>query len=132
MDTLSITVSERTQPIALTILHLTGRLNAPTESILREQAGKVHAGGARHILLDLENVNYLASAGLRAIHIIYKLFTPAEEIKAWEPGGDVYKTPYVKIYCPSPQVYGVLNITGFLHNIPFYTNLQDALDSFVK
>ena len=72
----------------------------------------------------------IQAAGLRALHVIYKLFTPAGEIKAWQPGGDVYKTPYFKIYCPSPQVYGVLNITGFLHNIPFYTDLQTALDSF--
>lgn len=129
-NTLTISSTQQTQPIALTILHLAGRIDSVTEPQLREQAEQAHANGARRLLLDLGEVNYISSAGLRAIHIIFKLFTPADEVQAWHPGGDVYKTPYFKIYCPSQQVYGVLNLAGFLHNIPFFTNLQDALDSF--
>ncbi len=129
-NTLTITSTQRAEPVTLTILHLAGRVDSANESQLREQAEQAHADGARRLLLDLGEVNYISSAGLRAIHIIFKLFTPAAEVQAWHPGGDVYKTPYFKIYCPSPQVYGVLNLAGFLHNIPFYTDLQEALDSF--
>jgi anti-anti-sigma regulatory factor len=128
MDNLTFTVS-RPSP-SVTVLHLQGRVDAASESLVREQADRLHSEGSRHLLLDLSQVDYISSAGLRAIHIIYKRFTPAEEIKAWQPGGDVYKTPYFKLLCPSPQVYGVLNLAGFLHNIPFFTNLKDALESF--
>jgi anti-anti-sigma regulatory factor len=128
MDNLTFTVS-RPSP-SVTVLHLQGRVDAASESLVREQADRLHSEGSRHLLLDLSQVDYISSAGLRAIHIIYKHFTPAEEIKAWQPGGDVYKTPYFKLLCPSPQVYGVLNLAGFLHNIPFFTNLKDALESF--
>ena len=130
MDSLTITPSEQTQPIALTILHLAGRLDASSEPALREQAERARANRARRLLLDLEKLDFISSAGLRAVQILYKMFTPAEEIKAWKPGGDVYKTPYFKIYCPSPQVYGVFNLAGFLHNIPFFTDRAAALASF--
>lgn len=128
MDNFTFTVSRPSATV--TILHLQGRVDAASEALVREQASRLHAEGARHLLLDLSQVDYISSAGLRAIHTLYKLFTPAEEIKAWKPGGDVYKTPYFKLLCPSPQVYGVLNLAGFLHNIPFFTNLKDALESF--
>jgi len=128
MDNLTLTIS---RPSAgLTVLHAQGRVDSASENLVREQASRLHAEGARHLLLDLTQVDYISSAGLRAIHTLYKLFTPAEEIKAWQPGGDVYKSPYFKLLCPSPQVYGVLNLAGFLHNIPFFTNLKDALESF--
>ncbi len=130
MDPLTLTVSSQSDPVPVTILHLAGRIDATTAALLRERASQLHAEGARRLLLDLEKVDYISSACLNALHLIYKMYTPPEEIKAWEPGGDVYKTPYFKLVCPSPQVYGVLNLAGFLHNIPFFTNLQDALDSF--
>ncbi len=130
MDTFTISVSHQLNPVAVTILHLGGRLDSASEVRLREQAKQLHTGGVRHLLLDLENMDFISSAGLRAIHIIYKMFTPAEQIPAWHPGGDVYKTPYLKLVCPAPQIYGVLNLAGFLHNIPFFNNLKDALDSF--
>lgn len=128
MDNLAFTVSRPTATV--TVLHLQGRVDASNESLILEQASRLHAEGTRHLLLDLTQVEYISSAGLRGIHSIYKLFTPADEIKAWQPGGDMYKTPYFKLLCPSPQVYGVLNLAGFLHNIPFFTNLKDALESF--
>ncbi len=128
MDSLSFTV---TRPNKITtVLHLQGRIDSSNETVLREQASRLHTEGARHLLLDLSQVDYISSAGLRAIHTIYKLYTPAEEIKSWQPDGDVYKTPYFKLLCPSPQVYGVLNLAGFLHNIPFFTTASEALASF--
>jgi hypothetical protein len=130
MEEFIISVTEQSVPIAVTILHLAGRLDHASETLLRERAGQLHESGTRRLLLDLEQVTYIASAGLRAIHLIYKMYTPAEEMQAWQPGGDVYKSPYFKLSCPSPEVYGVLNLAGFLHNILFFNNLNDALLSF--
>ncbi len=129
MDPLTLNVTSQSDP-AVTILQVAGRIDATTASLLRERASQLYAEGARRLLLDLEKVDYISSAGLNTFHMIYKLYTPVEEIKAWEPGGEMYKTPYFKLVCPSPQIYGVLNLAGFLHNIPFFTNLNDALESF--
>jgi hypothetical protein len=41
-----------------------------------------------------------------------------------------YKSPYFKLVCPNPQIYYVLNIAGFLQNIPIYNNLDEAAASF--
>jgi anti-anti-sigma factor len=130
MDNLTLTLTNQSEPVAVATLHLTGRLDGNSESLLRERAGQLYESGTRRLLLDLEKVDYISSAGLRAIHLIYKMFTPAGEIRAWQPGGDIYKSPYFKLACPSQQVYSVLNLAGFLHNILFFNNLKDALASF--
>ena len=130
MAELTFTLTQQTDPIAVAVLHVNGRLDSSSEVGLREKAAQLHAEGARRLLLDLAGVDYISSAGLRAIQLIYKQFTPAEEIKAWQPGGDVYKSPYFKLANAAPQVYSVLNLAGFLHNISFFNNLPDALASF--
>jgi hypothetical protein len=74
----------------------------------------------------------ITSAGLRAFHTIYKLFTPHEEIEQWqnEKHGEPYKSKYFKVAGANSQIYYVLNLAGFLHNIPIYRDVQLALESF--
>ncbi|MEW5940894.1 MAG: STAS domain-containing protein [Chloroflexota bacterium] len=129
MQNLTLTVTTQTEP-AVSILHLAGRLDANTESLLRERAVELHQSGARRLVLDLEKVDYISSAGLRAIHQLYKVFTPSGDAPGWRPDGEMYKSSYFKLACPAPQVYSVLHLAGFLHNIPFFNTLQDALESF--
>ena len=61
-------------------------------------------------------MNFITSAGLGALHNIYKLFTPQEEVDTWEQEkhGEPYKSAYFKLAGASPSVYYVLNIAGFL------------------
>jgi anti-sigma B factor antagonist len=130
MDTLKFNITHQTDPVAVTILQVAGRLDANTETSLRERAGELFEGGARHLVIDLAEVDYISSAGLRAIFLIYKQFTPADEPSSWQPDGDVYKSAYFKLANPTPQVYSVLNLAGFLHNIPFFPTVKEALESF--
>lgn len=130
MTTLTLTTTAQTDPVSITILHLVGRLDANTEASLRESASQLFEGGTRHLVIDLAQVDYISSAGLRAIFLIYKQFTPADEVSSWQSDGDMYKSPYVKLANPTPEVYSVLSLAGFLHNIPFFTTLQEAQDSF--
>jgi hypothetical protein len=60
------------------------------------------------------------------------LFTPGEEIEAWKRGnyGEPYKSAYFKLAGAAPNIYCVLNIAGFLSNIPIYPDLESALNSF--
>lgn len=130
MNNLSLTITTQTDPVAVTILHVVGRLDASTESLLREKALELHQSGARRLVLDLTQMDYISSAGLRAIHQIFKQYTPPDESTVWQPNGEPYKSPYFKLANPTPQVYSVLHLAGFLHNIPFYNDLNDALESF--
>jgi anti-anti-sigma factor len=122
MDTdLKINIEQAAAKVPVTVFHLTGWLDAQSESQLTDEAGRSHAAGARYILLNLRGVSTLTSAGMRAIQKIYKLFTPE---------GEQFKTARVKICEAPPQIYHVLGITGFLQNIPNYESQEAALDSF--
>ena len=82
------------------------------------------------MLLDMSDLTHISSAGLRALHNIFKKCTPEEEFEAARGSGEPYKSPYFKLAAAPSEVYYVLNLAGFLHNIPFYPSIDEALDSF--
>lgn len=131
MSELNITTSQVQGDVSVTILHLSGHLHGNTENEVVDHARQAHEDGSTYLLLDLSAVDVLTSAGLRAIHKIFNLFTPprdAEIIR--QHGEEPYKSPYFKLVCPNPEVYYVLNIAGFLQNILIYNNMEDAINSF--
>ena len=131
MSELSITTSQIQGEAAVTILHLSGHLHGSTEHQLLNYARQLYEDGARYLLLDLSALEVLSSAGLRAIQNIFRLLTPAGEVEfVHKHGEEIYKSPYLKLVCPNPQIYYVLNITGFMQNILIYNNMDDAMKSF--
>jgi hypothetical protein len=96
-----------------------------------EQVRQTYKEGSRYLLLDLSGVEVLTSAGLRAIHNSFLLFTPKDDVTVInEHPDEPYKSPYFKMVCPNPNIYYVLNIAGFLQNIPIYNDVEDAVRSF--
>ena len=131
MSDLNITASTIAGETPVTILHLSGHLHGDTERKLMDQARQAYQDGSRHLLLDLSGVEILTSAGLRAIHNIFNLFTPKSDIALInEHIDDPYKSPYFKLVSPNPNIYYVLNIAGFLQNIPIYNDVDEAVKSF--
>jgi anti-anti-sigma regulatory factor len=131
MSELKMNVSRIEGEPPLTVLHLVGHLHGETEGQLMDQVHKYHTEGSRHLLLDLSEVEVLTSAGLRAIHNIFNLFTPKDDKTLINTHGtDPYKSPYFKLVCPNPNIYYVLNIAGFLQNIPIYNDVEEAVSSF--
>lgn len=120
---LNITSEQRQADVPVTVFHLRGWLDAQSEEQLLEDARIAYDGGARYLLLDMSDLDTLTSAGMRAIQKVYQIFTPKE---------DQFKIPHLKLCNAPPQIYNVLGITGFLHNIPMYASLDDALESFGK
>ena len=127
-DLLKITKAED----RVTILHLEGKLDGQSEDSLIQAAQAEFDAGTRSLLLEFSGVKMVTSAGLRALHTIYKMFTPPEEIQAWktEHQGETFKSPYFKIAQPSPDLHYTLSISGFLQSIYIYPSLKDAVDSF--
>jgi len=131
MSTLDITSSQIQGDMSATILHLTGQIDQSTDDLLLDRARQSHEDGARHLLLDLSEVDMLTSSGLHAIHVIFRLFTPQSDLDVMHQHRDEpYKSSYFKMVCPNPQVYYILNITGFAQNIFIFNNLEDAIKSF--
>ena len=131
MSELSITTSQVLGKAPVTVMHLAGHLHGNTEKQFLEQARQICEDGAKHLLLDLTSLEVLSSAGLRAIQNIFKLFTPPADVELIQQhGAEPYKSPYLKLVCPNPQIYYVLNITGFMQNLLIYNNLDEAVQSF--
>lgn len=107
--------------VSITVLHVHGWLDAQSEEALLAEARAVYDEGGRYVVIDLEEVTTLTSAGMRALQKVFRMYTPEEER---------YKVAHVKMCNAPPQVYHVLGITGFLQSIQNYESLQAAVDSF--
>lgn len=116
----------------VTTLHLEGKLDGQTEKELLEMAQAEFDAGTRSLLLDFGGLKMITSAGLRALHTIYKTYTPAEDIQAWnvEHKGETFKSPHFKIAQPTSEIHYILSISGFLQSIYIFPSLQEAVDSF--
>ena len=109
--------------VPVTVFRVRGWLDAQSEEQLLEAARTAFDGGARYLLIDMSELNTLTSAGMRALQKVYQIFTPKE---------DHFKVAHVKLCTAPPQIYNVLGITGFLHNVPMYESMDTALQSFGK
>jgi anti-anti-sigma factor len=118
---LTITPEVEQAKMPVLTLHLRGCLDAYTEHQLLDAAQKAYDQGTRYLVLDLNEVETLASAGIRAIHRIILLYKPSEE---------PYDVPRVKLAHASAPIHQVLNITGILLNNPMYHSATEALDSW--
>jgi anti-anti-sigma factor len=131
-NSFKITTEVVQRRVPVTILHLNGRLDPAGADILEAQAHQAHAAGTRYLLLDLGGVDFVTSAGLRAVLAIYKLLTPREDTAALmrPPASEPHKSPYLYLANLSPEIYYIFNISGFLHNIAIYNDLEGALQAF--
>lgn len=117
----------------VSVLHVAGHLDGETENLLVTEATALFNLGKKYLIVELSEVDVISSAGLRAIHVIYKMFTQHPDTEKWqsEHAGETFKSPYMKLAQPSSQVHYVLSMAGFLQNIYIFPTLQEALDSFV-
>jgi anti-anti-sigma regulatory factor len=131
MSKLSITKSQIQGDISVTVLHLKGQLDRMTSNDLLDRAREAHEDGAAHLLIDLSSVDMLTSSGLLAIQSIFKMFAPDTDMEIMRHHHEEpYKSPYMKLVCPDPKIYYILNIAGFLQNILIYNNMDEAIKSF--
>ena len=118
---LKISSEEVQAGVPVSIFHLRGWLDAQGEGLLLEEARKASDGGAQYLLIDMSDVDTLTSAGMRALQKVYLIFTPKL---------DQLKVAHLKLCNAPPQIYNVLGVTGFLHQIPMYESIDAALESF--
>jgi hypothetical protein len=119
--------------IPVTVLQPIGDLDSDQELIARAQAA--YDNGARDILLDLSQVRYMSSIGLRAIHEIFLLLRsnqPDESREAMMEGvrSGTFTSPHLKLYKPSADIMSVLKTTGYDMFIEIYTDYDEAIASF--
>jgi serine/threonine-protein kinase RsbW len=98
------------------ILPLTGRVDAVTAPQVNREVHAQISAGARFILLDLANVTFLSSSGLRALLLIRK--------ELMTLGGELRLTGL------QPQVYEVFTLTGFTQVFAIHATVDEARTSF--
>ena len=130
---MEISVSEQQTRVPVTILKINGAIIDNKE--LEQQANDAFKNGGRNILLDLSDVPYMATSGLRALHAIYMLLRAdaAEEsddaVKSGIAAG-TFMSPHLKLLNPSAHVLQALKASGYDMFLEIHRTQKQALDSF--
>jgi anti-anti-sigma factor len=116
-----ITIEQVQGKVPVTVIHLSGWLDAMSEGRIVDAVQKAKDAGVKFVLMELSDTDTITSAGIRALQKSYQILTPKE---------DAYKIAYFKLCNAPAQIYQVLGITGFLANVPMYESMDTAVDSF--
>lgn len=144
---LDILVSEKMGNVPVTVLYLSGELDAKTQKDLQAKAEQVIAGGAKNMILEMSGVTYLGSAGVRIMHAtacklevgeagagIYDEFVKQAAEIASKPeageSGEWERSAHLKLVKPSAEADKVLKALGFDRYFPIYSDLDEAVNSF--
>jgi anti-anti-sigma factor len=130
---MEIIVSEEQGRVPVTVFHIHGELTADTSDKFTAQAAAAIAGGTRNLLLDLSDVSFVGSYGIRALSSLlsdlYKAngLTDEDARKVLRSGG---KAPYLKLLKPNQYVTKVLETSGMDMLLETHTDIKRAVASF--
>ena len=132
---MDIMISYEQGALPVTVFHLRGELNAASYEQLQTQAEWAIGRGTCNLVLDLADMPYLSSAGLRALnHIFHRLRTnrPEDSDDAIRRGmkAGTYRSPHLKLARPTPRVHEVLDLSGVNLFLEVHPDLQNAIASF--
>lgn len=98
------------------VMKVTGRVDSDTAPELDDALTRLLQENKNQIVLDLQGVEYMSSAGLRAVVKAYQ--------GATKSGGDV------RLACVSEPVEVVLRTVGMMQMLKMYPSDQEAVASF--
>lgn len=125
----------QTGRLPVTVLRIHGDLGAASSDALLAKAQEAYETGARHLLVDLSDVGYMSSAGLKAMHQVFMLLrtdAPEEAADLARKGiaSGEYKSPHLKLLNPNRHVLQTLKLAGYDMFLELFTDLQKAIASF--
>lgn len=136
---MNISVSQEQGRVPVTVVNLDGQLDGQNYRELIDKASELYAGGARDLLLDLDDLKYISSAGLVALHSV-ALLVRGEPMPDTEAGWSAIRAvgsvgssgmqKHVKLLNPRPEIKGVLDMVGFSNAFEIYSDLKTAVQSF--
>ena len=133
---MEITFSKHEQ---VSVMHILGDVDASNYTFAIDKAQESYNAGARHLLIDLEKVPYVSSAGLMALHSIARIFSGQitqsraggrPVFRAINPKEDSSVKEHVKLLNPQAAVEQVLEVVGLKQFFETYTDLDTAIKSF--
>jgi hypothetical protein len=133
--TMKIEVSQEQGRVPVTVFRIKGAIISDAE--LSAKAEDAFRKGTRDLLLDLQEVPYMSSQGLRGLHFIYTLLrtdAPGESDQAVKTGiaAGTFKSPHLKLFGPTDKTLEVLKITGYDMFLEIYAKdkFNQAIASF--
>lgn len=129
---MEIKVSTQTGRVPVTILHIDGNIDSTTYEAFLSKTEELMKAGARHLLLDLQHVPLVSSAGLRAFNNIFsRLRELSPDVSDAEMRDEInagtYKSPHLKLANPSKATRLALDTSGF----SLFLEILDGVDSAV-
>lgn len=115
---LHIGISREEGSKAVSVLRLNGSLDANTQSQLEDIAKQAIDDGAEYLLLDMSGLEYLGSAGVRAIHAVTNLLSPEDPS---------IRSDRLKVLSPSPAAAKVFKTLGFDAFIDVHNSIDEAI-----
>lgn len=133
---MEIKVSTVTARVPVTVAHLEGNVDVSTADIFQANVLGLIKEGARHILLDMEHVPFMSSAGLRALNLIFNKLREVNEDNVTDDemrkgiGEGTYKSPHLKLLSLSENTKVAFEGAGFDMYIETFTDRHAAINSF--
>lgn len=100
-----------------TVVSITGSIDALTAPEVTTFLSKQVADGMHHLVLDLSGVDFMSSAGLRAILTVLK--------ESRQQGGDL------RLAAAQPGVAKILKMSGFTTILKDFNSVDEAVTSFI-
>ena len=130
---MEIVVSHSQGNVPVTVFHLKGTFRA--NEAIKELGQSDFDNGARHMVVDLSDVDFMGSAGVQGILFMYELLRgdiSEEEKKEIDQGisAGTYTSPHLKLLKPNELVKEVLKLTGYDMFLEIYEDLEEVVKSF--
>jgi anti-anti-sigma factor len=123
MGGMNILVGEEQGNVSVTVLKIEGDIDASSYKELQDKAAELIDGGAENFLLDLASVEYMGSAGFRAIHAIANMLNKENQ-------EGMFRSPHVKLLNPQGEVARVIKTLGFDSFLEIHEDRSSAIASF--
>jgi hypothetical protein len=133
--TVEIQVMTQQGRVPVAVFHIVGDVDTTNYDQLEARAKAEHAAGANNMVMDLEQVGYVSSAGIRALNVMFNLLrtqAPAESDEALSQGirdGSMH-SPHLKLANLNHRVSEALRLAGVDMFLEIHPTVADAVASF--
>ena len=132
---MEISVSQQQGRVPITLFHIKGDIDGSTYEQVQTSIDQAINAGAHDIILDLPEVPYMSSAGMRLLNHVFNQLRgtlPQESDEAMKKGlrDGTFKSPHLKLVSPTPHVLEVLKMMGIDMFLEIHRSVPDAVASF--
>ncbi len=131
---MEIELSQRLGRVPVTVMRVKGNVDTLSYETFQKFGETIFLAGAEYILLDLEEVPFISSAGFQAIGQVFKMLHEQPNHSGPAPLGRLndgtYKSPHLKLLKPNARVVEALHLAGFDTFLEVFHDLDAAIASY--